>query len=189
MIKSPFIILFFSILFINAGFSQSDEMKNKDIRKLSKIHLFRGDKAYPESFLKAVRNDSLLLYTSLYHKDSGLFFTDAIVDFNNFDRATIINKKKRIRNTVLASASMGLASFFITKHLTKADPSRAFISPGTDPRVNRPLNSGNTEGVLAGVIGAGVGLIIGEKFFKTRIDLRKDRRKAKRLIKSHVKRK
>ncbi|MDG2448947.1 MAG: hypothetical protein P8M34_04900 [Saprospiraceae bacterium] len=181
------LILIFALVAVKSN-GQNREISKKQIRKLSKIHLFSGKKAYSESFLKGIRGDSLSLYTPLYHEQSGLFYTPSKVDFNNFDRATIINKRSRIRNVVVAATTLGVASFFATKAIAKAGPGRRFVAPGIDPRVNRPLNSGNIEGIMAGVIGAGLGMLIGEKFFKKNINFNEDRRKAKRIIRSHIRR-
>lgn len=152
--------------------------KNIDPEKLTLIELTKGKNKYPISYLRGVKKDSILLYTSVLHTDKKSSYVKKSVLLEDFDYIKITNKKERLKKSLLWGLGIGTVSYFVAQNY--AENPRIIAGQGALPKAG---STGIIEGLNAGLAGMGIGIIIYNQILHRKISIADQKRQILRKLK------
>ena len=170
-----FLVLVFCIS--TNGMGQRNTTRNaQKINKSVLIDLEAEGTYYYKSFFQSYRGDQLILQSQIPDIWGGFQYEETEVALNDFDYIKIIEKKKSFIYSALSGLALGATSFFVVKEISKAERTRNLTL------IQQTGSTGTTEGLLAGGLGFGLGVLIYDGIFNKKIDLRTNRDQAERRL-------
>lgn len=168
------------------GFSQRKKKrpsKNKEVKveKLTLIELEKGKNKYPSSYLRKVQGDSLYLYSTIKLPDKSITYTQKSILLGDFDKIKITNKKERLRKSLLWGFGIGAVSYFVTQKYAN-NPAVVVGSSSVFPKAG---SSGIVEGLNAGLVGFGVGIILYNQILHTKMDIKDQKKEILKKLKDY----
>ena len=148
--------------------------KKVKVENLTQIELERGKFKYPLSYLRNVKRDSLLLYTSITHQDKSITYAKKSVALSDFDYIKITNKKERFKKSLLWGLGVGTLTYVIAQR-------RAFTPEG----ISANGSSGVIEGLNVGLIGFGAGIILYNQVLHKKLSIQDQKKYIARKLKSY----
>jgi len=183
-----FFCLIIFLLATQEGFSQRKKKrpsKNKEVRveKLTLIELEKGKNKYPKSYLRKVQGDSLYLYSTIKLPDKSTTYTQKSISLGDFDKIKITNKKERLRKSLLWGFGIGAVSYFVTQKY--AENPAVVVGSSSTSVFPKAGSSGIVEGLNAGLIGFGVGIILYNQILHTKMDIKDQKREILKKLKDY----
>lgn len=156
------------------------DLPEREVKKLTLIELEARGKKFPPSYLLGMRNDNMILATDIskgFREEAN--FVKSEVNLKKYDRLTMLNRKEKHTKMAFWGAIFGAAGYYLVQRqaVPKSYEVRNKVLLGQEP------NNGVAEGIIGGIIGAGLGIIIGRYSAKRKINLRNNRHKAVRKLK------
>lgn len=181
-----FICLIMLLLATQEGFSQRKKKrpsKNKEVKveKLTLIELEKGKNKYPNSYLRKVKGDSLYLYSTIRLPDKSITYAQKSVLLGDFDKIKITNKKERLKKSLIWGLGLGTVTYFVTQKYAE-NPAVTVGSSSVFPKAG---SSGVVEGLNAGLIGFGIGIILYNQILHTKMDIKEQKREILKKLKDY----
>jgi|GEM_PF-2362436 len=156
-------------------------IKPEDRAGISMVKMEVGDRVFPKSMLyKVQRKTMTVVKTSIDASTGEEFFIPVEIDINEFDYITIYNRKRKRMGMLIGGVSMALVSYFVADQLGNKN----LNSPSIELLGQEP-QTGFVEPYVAAILGAGVGVILGDILSPVRIKVKKDRKEAYRKLKQY----
>lgn len=156
-------------------------IKPEDVAKISIVKMEVGDRTFPASMLYSVgRRSMTVVKTSIDVSTGKEFYLPVEIDINEFDHITIYNRKRKRWGMLIGGVTMGLASYFVANQFTN----KRLNAPSIEILGQEP-QTGFVEPFVAGILGAGVGVILGDLLSPVRINVKKNRREAYEKLKRY----
>jgi len=176
------LVLSFSFLAFQTGIAQTEYygLKKAQIKKLSTVQLINGVKSFPESYLYGMHGDSLILLTDVSSWTQPTFFAKSKISIAGYEELIISSRADRRKKSMIWGTILGAVSYAVVKKSSAQKPYERTVAQSL---VGQPSNSGQIEGIIAGVTGFGMGMIIGQTLAKRKINLKKQRRAALKTLK------
>jgi len=175
-------VLLFSFLIFQIGTAQNKYygLKKAQIKKLSTVQLTNGLKSFPESYLYGMHGDSLILLTDVSTWVQPTFFAKSKISISGYTELVISSRADRRRKSLIWGTIIGAVSYAVVQKSSAQKPYERTVAQSL---AGQPSNSGQIEGVIAGVTGFGFGMIIGQTLAKRKMNLKKQRRAALKTLK------
>lgn len=142
------------------------KMSPHKIHKLPKVDLDLVDKDYPRSYLARVNKSSITLINRAYHnKTHKPVYFQGTVDFNDINSMTIHSRKRRFKTNIWGALIGGAAGYLVGKSVAREDFNQVSIEI-----LNQRPQAGFVEPILGAIVGASVGIAIGDLFTPIQLD-------------------
>lgn len=167
-IKYGLLLVILSLFCFDATSQRRTRDRKKDRDKIYKtwlIDLQIDNEFYYKSFFQGIDGEEILLQSLIPDLDGRMTLTETSAFLEDYEYIRIINRKKTFRNSVISGLVVGVASFFIMKEISRNK------DPGNLGPLNQKGSSGTVEGVLAGGLGFGVGILIYDSAFNKRMNI------------------
>jgi hypothetical protein len=149
-------------------------IKPKDVKGISMVKMTVGDRTFPKSMLYSVHRKAMTVVKTSTDASTGKeFYLPVELDINEFDYITIYSRKRKRMGQLIGGVSLALAAYFVTNQLSN----KHLDAPSIEILGQAP-QTGFVEPIVAGILGAGVGVILGDLLSPLRINVKKDRREA-----------
>ncbi len=156
-------------------------IKPEDRADVSIVKMQVDDRVFPKSMLYRVHRKTMtVVKTSIDVSTGNEFYIPVEIDINEFDYITIYNRKRKRMGMLIGGVSMALAAYFVTDQLTNKSISQPSIEI-----LGQAPQTGFVEPVVAGILGAGVGVILGDLLSPVRINVKKNRKEAYEKLKRY----
>jgi len=166
--------------FLNKNPKKYHNLTKSEIKKLSTVELSKGLKVFPESYLYGMKGDSLILLTDISGWNDPTAFAKSSISVSNYDQLILTNKAERRKKSAIWAAILGGLSYAIVQKATETKPFERNVSQLI---TGQQANTGQMEGIIAGITGAGLGMIIGQTLAKRKFNLKKQKKASMRKIK------
>ena len=178
----PLLIFLFSFLTFQMGTAQTEYygLKKAQIKKLSTVELKNGLKSFPESYLYGMHGDSLILLTDVSSWVQPTFFAKSKISIAGYTELIISSRADRRKKSLIWGTILGAVSYAVVQ---KASSQKSYERTVSQILIGQPSNSGQIEGIIAGVTGFGIGMIIGQTLSKRKMNLKKQKRAALKTLK------
>ena len=166
-------IILLSCTVVNA--QRKVRIKPADLKKVSYVKLKTAEKEFPKLILyKTTRKDLTVVRHTMEDATGRDVFMPHTVAIDEFDHITIYNKKRRIWGQIIGGVGLGATAYFVTDQIVGGND----VDQITIELLGQSPESNFIEPIVAGIIGAGVGVILGEMLSPIRINVKKDRKLA-----------
>ncbi|MEM0995210.1 MAG: hypothetical protein AAGI49_19420 [Bacteroidota bacterium] len=160
------LLIFLCPILLSAQFSKTSS--SDKVRTLDKVKLYRADTFFPESYLKQVDKDSMVLLTDVSSWIEPPLYAKTTLNMKDYDYMIVSSYKDRLKNSLIWGAIIGSAAYYLSKELSQT----AATDYSTIQRITgQPGHSGVVPGIIGGVTGFGVGIIIGQYISKKKVKL------------------
>ena len=167
--------------FLNKNPKKHHKLTKSQIKKLSTVELSKGIKVFPESYLYGMKGDSLILLTDISRRDESSIFAKSNISVVNYDELILTNRAERLRKSALWGGILGGLSYAIVQRSTANKPFERNVAQLI---TGQKANTGQLEGIIAGVTGMGLGMIIGQTLAKRKFNLKKQKKDSLRKLKA-----
>ena len=165
--------------FLNKNPKKYYNLTKSEIKKLSTVELSKGLKVFPESYLYGMKGDSLILFTDISGWNDPTAFAKSNISVSNYDQLILTNKAERRKKSAIWAAILGGLSYVVVQKATETKPFERNVSQLI---TGQQANTGQMEGIIAGITGAGLGMIIGQTLAKRKFNLKKQKKASMRKI-------
>ncbi len=166
--------------FFNKNAKKHHKLTKAEIKKLSTVELSKETKVFPESYLYGMKGDSLILLTDISGWNDPSIFAKSTISVSNYDKLILTNKAERLKKSALWGGILGALSYAVVQNATANKP---FERSVTQLITGQRANTGQLEGIIAGVTGMGLGMIIGQTLAKRKFNLKNQKKASMRKIK------
>ncbi|MEM9888166.1 MAG: hypothetical protein AAF849_19895 [Bacteroidota bacterium] len=167
MQKYLFTLVLFTVpLFLSAQFS--NVFSSDNTRTLDKVTLYKADHSFPESYLKQVNKDSMVLLTDVSTWLEPPLYARTKLHTKDYDYMVISPYKDRLRNSLIWGAILGSVSYYFSREISRTKANDVSI---TQRITRQPGHDGVIPGIIGGVTGFGIGIIIGQHISKKKVKL------------------
>ncbi len=174
------LLLCFALSLGHIALAQSNlKLKPREIHRLAKVDLVMEDgKHVPRSWLYRVNRSDIQIVSKSYHNYSydAVYFTGK-VPLEDIKTITIMSRQRRFR-TNLVGALIGGVAGYVVGHTLRAE---AHQSERIEV-LNQKTFSGVVEPFIGVIIGASVGVAIGDLFTPVTLDVNVNERRASRML-------
>ncbi|RLD22037.1 MAG: hypothetical protein DRI69_02420 [Bacteroidetes bacterium] len=180
------LIFFFCLLGLfafttDATAQKKVRIKPEDRGDISMVKMEVGDRVFPKSMLYRVHRKTMtVVKTSMDVSTGEEFYIPVEIDINEFDYITIYNRKRKRIGMLIGGVSLGLASYFVADQLSN----KSLDQPSIEILGQAP-QTGFIEPIVAGILGGGIGVILGDILSPLRINVKKDRKEAYEKLKRY----
>ena len=138
----------------------------KKIHKLPKVDLELLDKSYPRSFLYKVDRSSVTLINRSYHRQTykPMYFQGKL-GLDQIKSMTIHDRKRRFKTNAWGALIGGVAGYLVGKAIAPDDFSQVSIEI-----LSQQPKTGFIEPIIGTIVGASLGIAIGDLFTPIRIE-------------------
>lgn len=171
------------MLSLNAVNAQRNiRIKPADLKKVNYVKLETAEKEFPKLILyKTSRQDITVVRHTTEDATGKEIFMPHQVAIDEFDYITIYNKKRRIWSQIIGGVGLGLTAYFVTEQIVGGPD----VDQPNIEILGQAPESNFMEPIVAGIIGTGVGVILGEIFSPIRINVKKDRKAAYQKLRKY----
>jgi len=154
-------------------------VKPQDLEKMTRVELQAGDKVFPKSYLYKTNRSSIVILPGSIEDDKGrTHYLNKEVSFNDVDYITIYSHKRKVRSSIIGGIVGGVGSYFVTDQLGKKrlrQPSLELLGQTPTTRIVEPI--------VAGFVGAGIGIIVGEMLAPLKLSTKTNKRELQQKLK------
>jgi len=108
------------------------------------------------------------------------FFAKSKISIAGYTELIISSRADRRKKSLIWGTILGAVSYAVVQ---KASSQKSYERTVSQILIGQPSNSGQIEGIIAGVTGFGIGMIIGQTLSKRKMNLRKQKRAALKTLK------
>ncbi len=179
-----FLLLIIAMLAFTAVQAQRNiRIKPADLKKVNYVKLETAEKEFPKLILyKASRNDITVVRHTVDDATGKDYFMPHEVAIDEFEYITIYNKKRRIWSQIIGGVGLGAAAYFVTDQIVGASD----LDQNNIEILGQAPETNFMEPIVAGIIGTGVGVILGELLSPIRINVNKDRKAAYQKLRKYA---
>ena len=171
------------ILFVTASdmAAQKVRIKPQDVKNISEVKLEVDGRIFPKAMLYRVnRREMTLVRESSNYVSKESFYIPTEIAIDEFDYITIYNRKRKIWAQIIGGVGLATVSYVVVDQIYDNKMSNVFLEI-----LNQPPQHRFVEPIVAGILGAGVGVILGELLHPVKIDVRKDKKLAYQKLKRY----
>ncbi len=135
-------------------------LKPRQIHKLPKVDLDLIEKTYPQSYLYRVKRNSIVLINRTYHRtthDANYFQGE--INFDEINTITVHSRKRKFKTNLWGALIGGTVGYLVGKSVAKEDFKQISIE-----LLNQQPTTGFIEPILGTIVGASIGVAIGDLF-------------------------
>ena len=174
------------LVFVQDGLSQRKKKrrpsKEVKVENLTLIELEKGKNKYPQSYLRKVQGDSLYLFSSVKLPDKSITYTKKSLLLGDFDYIKITNKKERLKKSLIWGFGLGAVTYFVTQ---KYAENPAVVVGGGSNGLPKAGSKGIVEGLNAGLISFGIGIILYNQILHTKMSVKDQKREILQKLKEY----
>ena len=172
--------------FAQRSSSSRISLKPRQIHKLPKVDLDLLEKDYPRSYLYRVKNNSItLINRSVHAKTHETIYFMGDVDFSEINAMTVVDRRRRFKTNLWGALAGGIVGYTIGKLAARDDFNQISIEI-----LNQQPKAGFIEPILGTIVGASLGIAIGDLFTPVRLkDVYKNPRKTSLYLRGLTKKK
>ena len=161
--------------------AQRVRIKTEDLKNISEVKMEIGHRTYPKSLLYKVNRSSMIVVReSSDFTTEQKFFIPSEVKLDEFDYITIYNRKRKIWAQIIGGIGLAATSYFVVDQIYDNKTDNVFLEI-----LNQPTQHRFVEPIVAGIIGGGVGVILGDLLHPIRINVQKDKKRAYQKLKQY----
>ena len=161
--------------------AQKVRIKPKDVKKISEVKLEVDGRVFPKAMLYRVnRREMTLVRESSNYVNQETFYIPTEIAIDEFDYITIYNRKRKIWAQIIGGVSLAAVSYVVIDQIYDNKMDNVFLEI-----LNQPPQHRFVEPIVAGIIGAGVGVILGDLLHPVRINVKKDKKLAYEKLKRY----
>lgn len=157
------------------------KIKAKDVKNISTVTLESNGRKFPAYKLyRTTRSELTLLRDEPSDMLKEGHFAPFKVELDAFDKVVIHNRKRTIWASIIGGVGLAGVSYFVVDQLSENNldsPQLELLGQETSHRFIEPI--------VAGILGAGIGVIVGEMLAPIRIDLTKDKKEGYRKLRQY----
>lgn len=161
-------ILLACMFVISISFAQRTALNSRPdgLGKMPIVFLEVNNKFYPKSYLARVNNTSIMLINKTMHRNTweDMYFKGS-VDLKDVNRIMIVDRKKKWRNNLVGALLGGAAGYFVGNLLKPGQ-----LRQNNIELIGQPPQNGFVEPILGTLVGASVGMIVGDRLTPVTIE-------------------
>ena len=160
--KRPLLFLAGILIFLigsgDLAAQRTVDLDPKVSKKISRVRFYQDEQKFPNALLYKTRRDELTVLRQAVDATTGSpMYIPVRLDPNDFDKIVIYNRKRKTKYQIVGGVGMAALSYFVVDQLSHNNLDQISIEI-----LNQPPEHRFVEPIVAGIIGAGIGVLVGE---------------------------